>query len=80
MASESVVAFNKNGRLPSNGGVDRVTVMPLMDSKRKEEARADVQFGKSGLRLPMQRYKRDRSQYYGYGSVIVCPSGSIYID
>jgi hypothetical protein len=46
MASESVVAFNKMGRLPGNGGVDRVVVMPLMDGRRKEEARAPVQCGK----------------------------------
>jgi hypothetical protein len=46
--------------------------MPLVDGKRKEEARADVQCGKSELRLPMQSHYRDRSQYYGYSSAVVC--------
>jgi hypothetical protein len=33
VASESLVLFNKDGRLRGNGGVDRVAVMPLLNGR-----------------------------------------------
>lgn len=55
--------FNKDGRLRGNGGVDRVAVMPLLNGKGKEEARAHVQCGKLGLRLLCRDTKQDRGYY-----------------
>jgi hypothetical protein len=42
VASEEVVAFNKDGRLPGNCGVDSVAAMLLADGRREARAQLEV--------------------------------------